>query len=89
MKWLGSKKWPQLTFHKSSQQLVQHQREAVCYFNLEYQGVYVTQSIISVGSEINYLQVVIREDSIPIWGQCHKRLGGGGTGGGNVILYDR
>ncbi|KAK8381580.1 hypothetical protein O3P69_018578 [Scylla paramamosain] len=62
--------------------------KAVCYFNLEYQGVYVTQSIISVGSEINYLQVVIREDSIPIWGQCHRRLGGGGTGGGNVILYD-
>ncbi|XP_042243526.1 uncharacterized protein LOC121880402 [Homarus americanus] len=55
---------------------------SVCYFNLEYQGVYATQSIISGGSDIHYLEVAIEADSIPIWGNCHRRLGN------NVILYD-
>ncbi|XP_037775418.1 uncharacterized protein LOC119572388 [Penaeus monodon] len=54
----------------------------VCYFSLEYQGVYATQSIISGGSTIQYLEVAIEADSIPIWGNCHRRLGN------NVILYD-
>nr|XP_045585186.1 uncharacterized protein LOC123747194 [Procambarus clarkii] len=55
---------------------------AVCYFSLEYQGTYATQSIISGGSDVRYLEVVIQADSIPIWGTCHRRLGN------NVILYD-
>ncbi|CAL4137486.1 unnamed protein product, partial [Meganyctiphanes norvegica] len=56
---------------------------SVCYFGLEYQGLYVTQSIISGGSDLHYLEVVIQADSIPVWGMCHRRLGN------NVILYDK
>lgn len=54
----------------------------VCYFSLEYQGVYATQSITSGSRDIHYLEVVIEADSIPIWGNCHRRLGN------KVILYD-
>ncbi|XP_069943060.1 uncharacterized protein [Cherax quadricarinatus] len=62
--------------------LLLHPGAGVCYFSLEYQGTYATQSIISGGSDVRYLEVVIQADSIPIWGICHRRLGN------NVILYD-
>ena len=54
----------------------------VCYFSLEYQGLYLTQSVISGGSDISYNEVAIDADSIPIWGHCHKRRGS------NIILFD-
>ena len=46
---------------------------AGCYFPLEFQGEFLTQSMSS--REIAYNSVSILFDSIPSWGQCHQRLG--------------
>merc|ERR1719397_1734531 len=44
-----------------------------CYFPVEVQGEYVTQSMID--SEIAYTSVTIAYNSIPGWGNCYSRLG--------------
>lgn len=54
--------------------------EATCYFAPELQGEFITQSTVTHDSEVLYTQVNITEDSIPIWGQCYKRIDS------NVIL---
>jgi hypothetical protein len=46
---------------------------AGCYFPLEFQGEFLTQSMTSL--EIAYTSVSILFDSIPTWGSCHRRLG--------------
>lgn len=51
-----------------------------CYFSPEMQGEYVMQSTTSQGQ---YSKVKVMDDNIPIWGQCHHRIGN------NVILTDR
>ena len=53
---------------------------AGCYFPLEFQGEFLTQSMTS--REIAYSSVSILFDSIPSWGVCHRRLGQ------HVILED-
>lgn len=45
---------------------------AVCYFATEMQGEYITQS--AVTHIVSYTHVNITEDSIPIWGLCHRRI---------------
>lgn len=46
---------------------------ASCYFSIELQGSFVTQGTVA-NHEIQYSQVNITEDSIPIWGVCQKRI---------------
>lgn len=46
---------------------------AVCYFATEMQGEYTTQT--TVTHTVSYTHVNITEDSIPIWGLCHRRIG--------------
>jgi len=46
---------------------------AGCYFPLEFQGEFLSQSMTSL--EIAYTSVSILFDSIPTWGTCHRRLG--------------
>lgn len=46
---------------------------AVCYFPTEMQGEYITQT--TVTHTVSYTHVNITEDSIPIWGLCHRRIG--------------
>lgn len=48
--------------------------EAACYFSSDLQGTYVTQSLISHGNEVQYSEVNVTEDSIPIWGLCYRRV---------------
>ncbi|XP_047477451.1 uncharacterized protein LOC125031053 [Penaeus chinensis] len=58
---------------------------SVCYFPVEYQGIFATQSSISSisgGSVHQYSQVTILPDAIPVWGVCHKKFDN------NVILRD-
>lgn len=45
---------------------------AVCYFATEMQGEYITQT--TVTHIVSYTHVNITEDSIPIWGLCHRRI---------------
>lgn len=47
---------------------------ATCYFSPELQGTFVTQSAVTHEQEVLYSQVNITEDSIPIWGECYKRI---------------
>nr|XP_045585367.1 uncharacterized protein LOC123747308 [Procambarus clarkii] len=57
----------------------------VCYFPVEYQGIFATQSSISSiseGSVHQYSQVTILPDAIPVWGVCHRKINN------NVILRD-
>jgi len=54
-----------------------------CYFPVDVQGEYVTQSMID--SEIAYTSVTITYDSIPGWGRCFSRLGARGH---NHVLQD-
>ncbi|XP_042243521.1 uncharacterized protein LOC121880398 isoform X2 [Homarus americanus] len=57
----------------------------VCYFPVEYQGIFATQSSISSiseGSVHQYSQVTILPDAIPVWGVCHRKFDN------NVILRD-
>merc|ERR1719281_2098225 len=54
-----------------------------CYFPVEVQGEYVTQSMID--TEIAYTSVTIAYNSIPGWGNCYSRLGAGRH---NHILQD-
>lgn len=51
---------------------------AVCYFATEMQGEYITQT--TVIHIVSYTHVNITEDSIPIWGLCHRRIGN------NIVL---
>lgn len=46
---------------------------AGCYFPLEFQGEFLTQSMTS--REIAYSSLSVLFDSIPSWGTCHRRLG--------------
>ena len=46
---------------------------AGCYFPVEFQGEFLTQSMTS--REIAYNSVSILFDSVPGWGACHRRLG--------------
>ena len=46
---------------------------AGCYFPLEFQGEFLTQSMLT--REIAYTSVSVLFDSVPSWGQCHRRLG--------------
>ncbi|XP_037775424.1 uncharacterized protein LOC119572394 [Penaeus monodon] len=62
-----------------------HSVFGVCYFPVEYQGIFATQSSISSisgGSVHQYSQVTILPDAIPVWGVCHKKFDN------NVILRD-
>lgn len=54
----------------------------VCYFPAAFQGEYVTQAIMSGVPTISYSSLVVRYDSIPVWGTCHRRIGN------NVVLRD-
>ncbi|XP_065573218.1 uncharacterized protein LOC136035380 isoform X2 [Artemia franciscana] len=56
---------------------------ALCYFPIEYQGEYVTQTSPKGGIDIRYSPITILPESVPIWGICHRRMGS------NVILTDR
>ena len=47
--------------------------EAGCYFPLEFQGEFLSQSMTS--REIAYTRISVLFDSIPGWGACHRRLG--------------
>lgn len=47
---------------------------ATCYFSPELQGMFVTQSAVTHENEVLYSQLNITEDSIPIWGECYKRI---------------
>ncbi|KAG5885062.1 hypothetical protein JTB14_018292 [Gonioctena quinquepunctata] len=49
--------------------------EASCYFPQEFQGEFVMQSTASAGIGIQYSTLNITENSIPIWGNCHRRIG--------------
>ena len=49
-----------------------------CQFNLEYQGDYIVQV------KNNLTDVVIRPETISIWGECHLKVPGG-----NVIIINR
>ncbi|XP_050426608.1 uncharacterized protein LOC126836931 isoform X2 [Adelges cooleyi] len=63
-----------------------HSGHGSCYFPIHYQGVYVMQSTIGSGGNsqpVQYSQVNITEDAIPIWGHCEKRVGNN-----NYILVD-
>ncbi len=46
---------------------------AGCYFPLEFQGEFLSQSMTS--REIAYNSYSILVDFIPSWGKCHRRLG--------------
>ena len=46
---------------------------AGCYFPVEFQGEFLTQSVQS--REIAYNSISILFDSVPGWGACHRRLG--------------
>ncbi|XP_069693976.1 uncharacterized protein [Periplaneta americana] len=60
-----------------------HCCEAACYFPIELQGEYVMQSTsVTPGGQVQYSQVNITAEAIPIWGHCHRRLGS------SVILTD-
>ncbi|XP_019880900.2 uncharacterized protein LOC109608792 isoform X2 [Aethina tumida] len=48
---------------------------ATCYFSQEFQGEYVTQDSSSPGNGILYSTLSVTDNSIPIWGNCHKRFG--------------
>ncbi|KAF5272839.1 hypothetical protein FQR65_LT00435 [Abscondita terminalis] len=50
------------------------QISATCYFPPEFQGEYKMQSTNS-GSGIQYSVLNITVNSIPIWGNCHRRIG--------------
>ncbi|KAK7056584.1 hypothetical protein SK128_000487, partial [Halocaridina rubra] len=57
----------------------------VCYFPVEYQGIFATQSslsTLSAGSLHQYSEVTILPDAIPVWGVCHKKFDN------SVILRD-
>ncbi|XP_045116252.1 uncharacterized protein LOC123507441 isoform X3 [Portunus trituberculatus] len=57
----------------------------VCYFPVEYQGIFATQSSVSSlsqGTMHQYSQVTILPDAIPVWGVCHTKFEN------NVILRD-
>lgn len=47
---------------------------AVCYFATEMQGEYITQTTVTHMNQVSYTHVNITEDSIPIWGLCHRRI---------------
>ncbi|XP_023287484.1 uncharacterized protein LOC111673865, partial [Orussus abietinus] len=60
-----------------------------CYFPAEFQGEFVMQvsgmgarGSRDMGEPIQYSSVNITFNSIPVWGYCHKRVGG------NVLLMD-
>lgn len=53
---------------------------SVCYFAVEMQGEYITQTTVTHMNQVSYTNVNITEDSIPIWGLCHKRIGN------NIVL---
>lgn len=53
---------------------------ATCYFATDLQGEFITQSTVTHANEVIYSRINITEDSIPIWGQCHRRIGS------NIIL---
>ncbi len=44
-----------------------------CYFPLEFQGEFLTQSLTS--REIAYTSISVLFDSVGSWGNCHRRLG--------------
>ncbi len=44
-----------------------------CYFPLEFQGEFLTQSLTS--REIAYSSISVLFDSVGSWGNCHRRLG--------------
>ncbi|KAJ9580595.1 hypothetical protein L9F63_024210 [Diploptera punctata] len=47
-----------------------------CYFPIELQGEYVVQVTTNTpGNLVQYSQVNISAEAIPIWGHCHRRLG--------------
>ncbi|XP_074594666.1 uncharacterized protein LOC141850036 [Brevipalpus obovatus] len=64
-----------------------HEGSATCYFPIELQGTFLTQTGATqgtpgIGSEVTYSEITIEPDAIPPWGRCHKRRGN------NVILKD-
>ncbi|XP_075218915.1 uncharacterized protein LOC142323319 isoform X2 [Lycorma delicatula] len=56
--------------------------DGACFFPTELQGEFIMQSIYMADSQVQYSQVNITADAIPIWGLCHRRIGN------NVILID-
>lgn len=55
-----------ITFHTGS--------SATCYFSPELQGTFITQSAVTHDHVVLYSQVNVTADSIPIWGECYKRI---------------
>ncbi|CAG9816708.1 unnamed protein product [Phaedon cochleariae] len=49
--------------------------EASCYFPQEFQGEFVLQNTVTAGMGIQYSTLNITDNSIPIWGNCHRRIG--------------
>ncbi|CAG9855095.1 unnamed protein product [Phyllotreta striolata] len=49
--------------------------EASCYFPQEFQGEFLMQSPTVSGNGIQYSPLNITENSIPVWGNCHRRIG--------------
>ncbi|XP_018568692.1 uncharacterized protein LOC108908962 isoform X2 [Anoplophora glabripennis] len=49
--------------------------EASCYFPQEFQGEFQMQSSASIANGVEYNTLNITENSIPIWGNCHRRIG--------------
>ncbi|RZB39833.1 uncharacterized protein BDFB_000211, partial [Asbolus verrucosus] len=49
--------------------------DAVCYFPQQFQGEFVMQTTTNVGTGVQYTTVNVTAVSIPIWGNCHRRIG--------------
>lgn len=54
----------------------------ICYFPPGLQGQFEMQSSLAEGQQVQYSTVNITIGTIPIWGQCHKKVGN------NYILID-
>ncbi len=60
-----------------------------CYISAEYQGRYRTQEAAEFANgepRVRYAEVAVEADGIPIFGSCHRRMGGAGA---TVILKER
>ncbi|KAK6617638.1 hypothetical protein RUM44_005226 [Polyplax serrata] len=60
----------------------EHCVRGICYFPPGLQGQFEMQSSLAEGQQVQYSPVNITIDAIPIWGQCHKKVGN------NFILRD-
>lgn len=50
--------------------------EEICYFPVDFQGIYVIQTKNNEpGSKVTYSEVPVEADGIPPWGKCFRRKG--------------